>query len=345
MPVQPGWAGEIAGFAWGSGQGLVLGVDDSLILAGRLDAALGALDADLFAVTDQWNFWGLDSRSSVAWDGTTYWVSWKDGRRGGHYVDDLYVARVSTEGKVLDPAGVVLSLTSLDSHETFPGGEPGIAGAALASNGGRVLAAYTRYDRTHTARSHRPYGRWLGAGANEGGAAGNTGAGGTVTSTGGGGSGASGSGDDASGSGGEQTAGSSHSGGTHHGGSIGASGNGGDERTDAASGSGGDSEAGTTSHAGVSSTRGGSSHGGVTSADSGRGGATGRGKGSAANQRATGCGCRIDANSERSDRPALLAVAAALGAARLRRRRFSRPDQLGHSNCSATSTFSGNSRS
>jgi hypothetical protein len=171
---------------WGTGQGLVAFAHGDSLFAGRLSAALEPLDAPAVLVTeplvtaDDWRF-------SAAWDGTTYWVSWKDGRRNIPGTDDLYLARVSPNGVVLDPSGVVLSQSDPTGHQTTPGGEEGFAGGALASGQGRALAAYTRFNPASDVFNFVLHGRWLsnesaaggGAGTSGGTAGGNTGTGGT----------------------------------------------------------------------------------------------------------------------------------------------------------------------
>ncbi len=70
------------------------------------------------------------SAPTVSCDGTGYLTLWQDGRAGGASAD-IYGARVSAAGKVLDPAGVVVS-KAYDGQER----------PALTWSGGQYLAAW-----------------------------------------------------------------------------------------------------------------------------------------------------------------------------------------------------------
>jgi hypothetical protein len=65
---------------------------------------------------------------SVTFDGSDFLVVWEDRRSGSA---DVYAARVSTAGTVLDPAGIAVCTLALD--QTWP---------AIASDGVRTLAAW-----------------------------------------------------------------------------------------------------------------------------------------------------------------------------------------------------------
>lgn len=333
-PVPLEWPGTISGLAWGANQGLALVQLGSTLLAGRLDAALGS--SDLLTVTSTLSSNPTYLGTSAAWDGGAYWVSWKT-----ELGDDFSVKRISTKGNSPDPFAMVLSQTASDVHDSLTSSDAGYARASLASANGRVLAAYTRFDPARAARNLRMHGRWLKSELSEGGAAGEPGAGGTLTGTGGGVSGGSEGGAPAaagttSGAGEASAAGGSRSGNTHRGGTsgvtVGGGGTSGDGATDSGNGFGGESEPGRPSHGGVASSNGGESHGGEPTASSGHGGADragessgGRGlarAGSAghSDESTSGCGCRVGGSSERDAR-GFLAVAVALGCARLRRRR------------------------
>jgi hypothetical protein len=73
---------------------------------------------------------GAKSGLSVASNGTDYLVSWTDGRAGG---TDIYAARVSGAGVVLDPAG--LPVTTGKIH---------LSPSSVASDGANYLVAWTQ---------------------------------------------------------------------------------------------------------------------------------------------------------------------------------------------------------
>jgi hypothetical protein len=248
IPLEIPWEGSghwnsatAPALAWGAGQGLVVFADENRVLAVRVSAALEPLDVTPLLVTEHRRELGNDVRISAAWDGTSYWISWKDGRSLAQPSDELYVARVSPDGVVLDPAGVLLSRSDPVERQQ---GNFTIGGGVLASGDGRVLAAYTRFDAAPEAYNFVLRGRWLSSTPGAGGGSGEAGAatggsgeagmtggpgGGSAGTTAGGGSGAAsgggGSSAEAGGEGGEEpkggTAGATHAGGSGSGGNGG----------------------------------------------------------------------------------------------------------------------------
>ena len=77
------------------------------IYGGRVSPSGEILDPNGFAIsTAPWEQYN----PSVASDGTNSLVVWSDFRRGGNGTSDLYGARVSASGIVLDPGGIAISV-------------------------------------------------------------------------------------------------------------------------------------------------------------------------------------------------------------------------------------------
>ena len=86
--------------AWSDGSRM-LGKETADIYCARLDPASGkSLDPKGIAVCTAPD---LQSRPAVAFDGTNFLVAWEDLRNGTDH--DIYAARVTEDGKVLDPDG------------------------------------------------------------------------------------------------------------------------------------------------------------------------------------------------------------------------------------------------
>jgi hypothetical protein len=99
------------------------------IYAARLSPSGTVLDPGGIAISTAAN----DQTSpALAFDGTDYLVTWVDLRTGVH--KDIYGARISPAGSVLDPAGFAISATNTDV------GLP----AAFAGGAGRIAVAYER---------------------------------------------------------------------------------------------------------------------------------------------------------------------------------------------------------
>lgn len=71
------------------------------IYAARVSVKTGVLDKDGFLVSGGAH---NQAKPRVAWDGKTFVIVWQDLRAGDFYA--MYAARVTTEGKVLDPEGI-----------------------------------------------------------------------------------------------------------------------------------------------------------------------------------------------------------------------------------------------
>jgi hypothetical protein len=83
------------------------------IYGARVSKAGTVLDPDGIAVSTAVN---PQSYPAIAFDGTNYLVAWNDERNSSHY--DLYCARVSKSGVVLDPDGVAISKAA--KRQGFP---------------------------------------------------------------------------------------------------------------------------------------------------------------------------------------------------------------------------------
>ena len=95
------------------------------IYGARVSPAGTVIDPSGIAISSATN----DQRAAaVAFDGTNYLVAWEDSRSGSY---DIYGARVSPAGVVLDPSGIAVSTAS--SHQQAP---------SLAFDGGNYFAAW-----------------------------------------------------------------------------------------------------------------------------------------------------------------------------------------------------------
>lgn len=96
------------------------------IVGTRFTTALAKLDASPILLSPSAN---AELNASVAYNGTSWLVAWEDSRSLGG--SDIYGARVSPNGTILDPAGIAISTAT--GHQREP---------AVASNGSGWLVAY-----------------------------------------------------------------------------------------------------------------------------------------------------------------------------------------------------------
>jgi hypothetical protein len=91
------------------------------IYAARVGSDGAVIDTSGILVSDAaWS----QKQPDVAFDGVNYLIAWHDQRNG--YPPDIYAARLSTDGAVLDPSGIPVS--------TSPGGQTGVAVAFDGTN-------------------------------------------------------------------------------------------------------------------------------------------------------------------------------------------------------------------
>ena len=96
---------------WYDGRGA-----DKGIYGARISGAGVVLEPNGFVISDATDH---QSWPSVKYDGAGYLVAWQDGRSGSS--DDIYAARVSTAGAVLDTGGVAISTASGDQTRPYIG--------------------------------------------------------------------------------------------------------------------------------------------------------------------------------------------------------------------------------
>lgn len=104
-------------------------------IAGRIMNANGTFATANFTIAEAP---GRQLRPVVAWDGTTFVVAWDDQRNQESFFDartDVYAARVSEAGTVLDPT----------AFPVYVGPQGDATAAILARNGGTSLVASARF--------------------------------------------------------------------------------------------------------------------------------------------------------------------------------------------------------
>lgn len=175
--------GKVHELVWNGQQGALLFENPpGTLQAVRVSATGTLLEPGALAIT---NTAIIDAKPSLAWDGATYWVGWKDSRRGSVGRDDMFVARVTAEGELLDPGGVELARTADDPARVAWNEDLGKATVALGAVGGRALAVYTRFDVKREVENSLLHARWLDTGEAGGGTGAGTSGSGAAAGTGG----------------------------------------------------------------------------------------------------------------------------------------------------------------
>lgn len=117
--------------AWGPSGALLAWHDfragASDIVGVRLSNAGAVLDATGIGISTAANYQG---RPAIGWNGSTFLVAWED-TRNDLFHPDVYAARVTPAGAVLDPAGIAISTAGLDQSNV-----------KVASNGVDFLAVW-----------------------------------------------------------------------------------------------------------------------------------------------------------------------------------------------------------
>jgi hypothetical protein len=140
--TSPGWIGIPIGWrpdvAVSDDRALFVAVSHTIASAhadieGQVMLADGSLLGNWFTISDAPD---KQLMPTATWNGTDFVVAWEDKRNSVYYFDertDIYGARVSVNGVVLDPAGVPLAATP----------EPEVDAELLSSGGTTLLAAST----------------------------------------------------------------------------------------------------------------------------------------------------------------------------------------------------------
>lgn len=116
---------SVAKVACGGGQCLVVWMDGDDLRGTRVTPALGVLDPSPFEICVAA---GMQYAGALEWDGAQFVVAWTDTRAGGY---DVYAARVTPGGGVLDPGGIPVAAGAGDALDP-----------ALAFDGASFLVAW-----------------------------------------------------------------------------------------------------------------------------------------------------------------------------------------------------------
>ncbi len=129
---------------WQEGEAMA-GVKDTNILAARVSAAGQTLDPKGFVVCAAA---GFQTYPAVAFDGTHFVVAWQDYRNNEDW--DVYAARVSPDGKVLDADG--FALAAVPGNQIYP---------TLASDGKVTFAAWSDVRPANPPELYRLFGTFV----------------------------------------------------------------------------------------------------------------------------------------------------------------------------------------